>query len=347
MKKLLFLLLFCGVSAAHATVYTVNNNIPSPGQFTSVNTAIAAASAGDTIYITGSPYNYNSFTIDKKLTIIGTGWEPRTTNTTYSLVDNIDFSDGAAATGSAIIGLCVYQININQVITGLVIARNKILYRIVFTSNTSNLTIEGNWFSSGGNTNIFESGYIYGYYIINLYFRNNVVDGTLYISYSSGATHYNLYINNNLFLGNGTSDQFGNMDGVNINNNIFYGRSPSGNVTNSAFRNSISFGNMDNAFGGSGTTVIDNQVGVDPLFVDAAIGDYSTDNNYQLQSSSPAKDAGTDGDDIGLSGGEGYFETHGVPGIPQMNDLQIVSPEDGQVLPGGTIQVSLFSTIQR
>lgn len=344
MKKILLPLLLCASSFAHSTVYTVNNNIPSPGQYTSVNTAIAAASAGDTIYINGSPYNYNSFTISKKLTIIGTGWEPRTSNGTFSLVDNINFSGGAAATGSVIMGLDLNQININQILTGLLIARNKIRSRVTWDSDIKDLTIEGNWFSRGGTSNCIETGGS-SFTVYNLYVRNNIIDGSLYIYSYYGMG--NIYLNNNLFIGNGSKTAFYNVTSVTLANNIFYGRDGASGISGSTIKNNITYGNSDNSLLASGNTLINNQINVDPLFVNATIGSYTVSQDYQLQGTSTAINAGTDGLDIGLSGGEGYFETHGVPGIPQMNSLQLLSPANGQVNPGGTIQVKIFSTIQR
>lgn len=342
MKKIILPLLLCVASFAHATVYTVNNNIPSPGQYTSVNTAIAAASAGDTIYITGSPYNYNSFTISKKLTIIGTGWEPRSTNGTVSLVDNINFS--GSPEGSAIIGLDLNQITIDQPFSGLLISRNKFRYRLIWNANINNVTIEGNWFDYGGNTNCIETSST-SYTVYNLYIRNNVIDGRCYISSNYGLS--NIYLNNNIFIGNGSENAFYNVGSANASNNVFFGRDASSGISNSTIQNNITFGNSDNSIVSSSNTLINNQINSDPLFESALIGSYTTAQNYRLLTGSPAINAGTDGSNIGLSGGDGYFETNGVPGIPQMNSLQLISPANGQVNPGGTIQVQLSSTIQR
>ncbi len=345
MNKFLLPFLLFVASFAHATVYTVNNNIPSPGQHTSIATAIATASAGDTIYITGSPYNYNSFTIDKKLTIIGTGWEPRSTNGTFCLVDNINFSGTSAAAGSAIIGLNLNQIDINQVITGLLISRNKIRSRVTWTTNINQLTIEGNWFARGGNSYCIETGGIYNYSVYNVYIRNNVIDGRLYAGSNTGTS--NIYINNNIFIGNGSVDAFASPNGFTISNNIFYGRSVAGGINSSTIQNNITYGNTNNYIDSSSSTLINNQINTDPLFVNATLGNYTTSQDYSLQITSTAKNAGTDGSDIGITGGDGYFETHGVPGIPQMNSLQLLSPANAQVNPGGTIQVKILSTIQR
>jgi len=41
------------LSAANATIRVVNNNNPSPGQYSDLQVAINAANAGDSIYVTG------------------------------------------------------------------------------------------------------------------------------------------------------------------------------------------------------------------------------------------------------------------------------------------------------
>ena len=57
-----------------ATIYTVNNAAVSPGQFTTVAAAVAAASAGDTLMIAGTDVSHGNVTLDKALTILGPGW---------------------------------------------------------------------------------------------------------------------------------------------------------------------------------------------------------------------------------------------------------------------------------
>jgi len=43
---------------AHAAILTVNNNSTSPGQYTSLQAAITAAHAGDTLLVSGSNTDY-------------------------------------------------------------------------------------------------------------------------------------------------------------------------------------------------------------------------------------------------------------------------------------------------
>jgi len=54
----------------------VDNNIPSAGQYTTLQAAYDEASVGDTIFVCPSNANYAGINIDKRVTIIGTGWQP-------------------------------------------------------------------------------------------------------------------------------------------------------------------------------------------------------------------------------------------------------------------------------
>ena len=105
MKKFLSLLClaFLMQTTTRATIRTVNNNNPSPGQFTSFSLAHNASANGDTIYVSGSSSVYAGTFITKQLTIIGTGHNPNKQNPVTSVFDYIDCSAGSS--GSKFIGL--------------------------------------------------------------------------------------------------------------------------------------------------------------------------------------------------------------------------------------------------
>jgi hypothetical protein len=74
MRRLITTLFVAMTGMAWATVLTVSNNPDRPAQFTQVDPAIAAAAAGDTIYVYGSLTTYNDFIINKRLVVIGAGY---------------------------------------------------------------------------------------------------------------------------------------------------------------------------------------------------------------------------------------------------------------------------------
>jgi hypothetical protein len=136
----------------------------------------------------------------------------------------------------------------------------------------------------------------------------------------AGNTIFNCNINsviisNSNFLGGnnvaGSRFMSGKLTDAVVANNIFYGCSPTSNgglFENNLFSNNLSFGTTNNAlppagtgFGNTGSNNIINQ---DPLFVNAAYNTvFASTMDFNLQPSSPAKNAGSDGTDIGITGG--------------------------------------------
>jgi hypothetical protein len=99
-----------------------------------------------------------------------------------------------------------------------------------------------------------------------------------------------------------------------VANNIFYGCAPimassqASFFERNSFVNNISFGTGIDALPPTGTgignTGSGNKPGEDPLFVNAPYNTaYSSTMDFNLQASSPAKNAGSDGTDIGITGG--------------------------------------------
>ncbi|MEI9918994.1 MAG: hypothetical protein WDO14_09370 [Bacteroidota bacterium] len=135
------------------------------------------------------------------------------------------------------------------------------------------------------------------------------------------TTSTSVIIANNIFIGGTdiTNSRFitGQLLDVVVANNIFYGVTPGfdgsypynpGYEERNVFSNNISYGSTNNTLppvgSGVGNTGANNKVNVDPLFVSAAYAvAYASTMNFNLQSTSPAKNAGSDGTDIGITGG--------------------------------------------
>lgn len=341
------LLLSLGVAASQATVLTVNNNNPSPGQYTTLAAAQTAASAGDTLLITGSPYNYNSITITKRLTLIGTGHHPIGDFPAVSKLDDINFSGTSTNLYDVnFIGLDVNTITYDVADTRRgYVSRCKIRSYIYFYSNQDSLLFEGNFFES-------TSWNIYSYSSFtfnNITVKNNVFNGTINNFYP-GSGGNNLYFDNNLFLVNGYVFQSSNRY-LQFRNNIFYRADPNSTISSSTFDNNILYKayGSSTGFPTNNSNTSNGNLNSDPLFTTfPANGDYySYAYDFTLQSTSPAINAGTDGKDMGLSGGSGYFQKYGIPNIPQVNQFSITSPANATVAPGGTLQISILSTVSR
>lgn len=343
MKKIysiLFISFFC--IYAQAAVRTVNNNNPSPGQYTTLQAAIDAAASGDTIYVSGTFFNYGSVNVNKTLTIIGTGHNPQKQMTLTSQMDWIYFNN-AAAKKSRIIGMNLYGIypTANNV-DSIYIERCKIRYRVQLSavSGLDYWFIDGNYFENNdGTSNVYLGNNTFNWIV----FRNNVFNGPLQeMNYNANG---NIYVMNNLFLYSG-SCFLGSNYYLFMYNNIFYRASPSPSTVGCTWQNNLSFQCANNTFP-AGVSNTGNQPNVDPKFVSFPLAGayFSYTHNYDLQPTSPALNAGNDGKDIGLTGGDVYFDKYGIPSIPQIREFNITS--NNNIAPGGSLQIKIKSTIKK
>ncbi|MFM9056327.1 MAG: hypothetical protein ACKOQY_06515 [Bacteroidota bacterium] len=139
-----------------------------------------------------------------------------------------------------------------------------------------------------------------------------------------------------------------NASGLTATNCIFYAVRPAFTGSNSATTstNCLSFNNTNNAFGFS--TNQSNLTGVNPLFTTnppAATPAFSYSDNYRLSASSPGKNYGTDGKDIGVYGGTFTFSMSGEPStIPVIRAMNL---QGATTVPAGTpINVNVISTVK-
>jgi len=322
------ILLICAFATSqllNAAVHTVSNEPGYPAQYTTIADAIAAASAGDTLLITGSATNYGNVTVNKQLTLIGVGYNPPGVKTS---LENIRCTTGSS--GSKFIGLYL----------------NSWFYPSYVTAN-SNILIE--------RCQIF--GTQPGEAIDGLIIKNCVIDNGIYMSSSwtnvlitnnlikgnvHGGTSPSVLISNNVFSNSGSLSLYSIQYAV-VSNNIFYGSAPSQDnygVVNCAFNNNISFGSADNDLPPTGGNNVGsgNMVGVDPLFVNVPNYSGNLSYDYHLQASSPGKNAGTDGTDIGIYGGSTPLvgALDGVPRLPLVTTFNLLNSSIGL---GGSLNV--------
>ena len=366
MKAILFFAASLAAATGHATVRTVNNNNPSPGQYSSLAAAHNAASAGDTLYIHPSPTNYGNLTISKRLTLMGAGHKPQSTDPQTAKLDIIQFN-GQAASRSRIISLdleYVFWDGNSYSVNAVTITRCNLRTGIYIYANVDTMYLEGNVFAGTGEN--IAMNFAQNYDVRNFFITNNVFNGHLSRFYPSVGAGASIYLRNNLFTRAGSlfRDNNGNPTDngrLIFQNNIFYRTTPTGGpgeIANSEFSNNLSYlgspatagvDTFSEVNGNFTSPIYPNLEGVNPLFVSypAPGAAFSYSHDYNLQPASPARSAGTDGRDIGLTGGNGYFQKFGTPPIPVVHDLQITSPANATILPGGTLQVNLKSNIGR
>lgn len=335
------------------TVYTVDNRPESGAQYPTVAAAIAAASAGDIIYIHPSPTNYGSFSLDKSLTIKGGGHDPASYNGTTSAVGTITVRANTA----------------NSVITGLRIGR---IDAISFAnSNAGNIHIINNRIAT---TSTGIQGYtngsgtpgwvIEGNFFDDLYFRtninvtnsadwkiqNNVIHGE--ISNARRST----VITNNLFINEDPADDvtiFTNVNDITspiVTNNMFVFTDPDVTTIVNTGSTPVTYTNCLTwkAAGGANLTILSGNGNLDntnPIFnsIPSSLTDFYN-NDYTLGAGSLAIDAATDGGDIGIFGRNFPYDNTGRPhSMPYPTEMIILNTV---VQPGQDLNVT-FKAAQK
>ena len=313
------------ISTIQAKTLTVNNNNPTVGQYNNLQTAVDAADSGDILLIHGSQTSYGNCTLpaNKALTLRGPGWNPvykqsglpATIVTLYFAprAGNITL-EGLYINSSIQMqsvnedGRTVYHQN------GVKIQLCRIAH-LQLQRGCSNFILQNNYFQAlygGGDTTS------------NMVIRHNIFNEFRDFVYTS-----NILIDHNLFVGG----NFYNVYGSTVSNNIFYYCNVSSSIIRCAISNNMTyypnsptaaiFYNSTN--GPDQNTLLSNIQNTDPQFIygNNQTGDVFVD--YHLQSSSPCKNAGTDGKDLGIYTDAMTFSKTGEP-APVVRTLQVFNP---------------------
>ena len=342
MKKTRLIILFIMLtqwSIAQIT-YTANNN---PGAVTGVNIftgatalqdAIAAASAGDIIYVVRGANDYGAVTIDKQLTIFGVGLNPDTNGSTRSIVSSVTIADPVAS-NTRISGLWITTIlNLGGTAGALnnLLIENSNIFRIDHVSATTTLStlIIRNNLLGNGNTVLEEAISLLPGAIASVVIANNIIIEPTTAAHGNGSVKASngAIIENNLFVGfpSTVRGAFEGLTGSSVRNNIFYGSSPNYLVSSCTFENNISY-NTGNATTDmfsttSGNISIGNMESLNPQLVN--VGFASSHDLATLDPSliigSPAIAAGIGGTDMGVTGGGTPFNFIGSP-LPLVQEI--------------------------
>ncbi|MFN6088120.1 MAG: hypothetical protein ACK47E_05180 [Cyclobacteriaceae bacterium] len=333
------ILLLC--IATHAqTIRIADNNVIRPtgtNVYSTLQAAIDAAQPDDIVYITPSNTSYGNVTLAKRIALQGVGYnsglgDRNSTLGTLNLTSSIDgvnsvsgsvlkgFSASAITFTASGIGTPTFDnIVIEKVSTNYINvsspATKEINNLIIRSVDATEIVFE--------NTAGIKNSKIYNNAIANLRLAssaltNNVIANNIFItslpygysvSINSNGVANNTLLVNNIF--SGSASAFALLDGVTCSNNIFYGMNPTCVNTSFYFRNNNFSNNLITstttmpppANGGGTNNGLGNLVGISPNFVSVANTIYSSTYNYALSSGSPAKNAGSDGTDIGITGG--------------------------------------------
>lgn len=315
--------------AGTCQILTVDNN-PTPlgGSYATLQAAYDDASPGDTLYLIPSTINYGDLSIAKQLTFFGGGYNPDSDHRLVSEVGVFNLNQGSS----------------NTVLSGLKIHDLRLAYEAaIYDLDTIRVTHchidEVGLGESGSNSRNIDS-----LVFINNVFGNNgggSVSGGYVDLVTANATTSRTYFYNNIFVGSNSSSGTISADTANFYNNLFYGAGATGalafyDVTRSVFENNIFYGRAPSAtstlsnsyfnynlssdstftsvIGTSGNSGDANLNYTDPMFTSVSLGTvYDLDFDQSIMTGSSAENAGSDGTNIGPTGGTTPYDPTGTP----------------------------------
>lgn len=323
----LFLLLALSVDAK---IWRVNNNPGIAADFNTMVACIANASVlnGDTVHVEGSATLYSSFTLNKRLVIIGPGYFLSGANSNTGLQANTNTSNFSTAT------ITYDSLASGSVLMGL-----------------ENFNLQNFGAGSGGADNITITRCRIG----NLNQSSGITAGNVMIGWSVtkchvtaifGATNFvmqNWTVTNNIFLGQVFMDNAGNLNNL-VRNNVFRSNSNT-NFNNAYFANNIIipanfvFTNSvvkNNTCIGNATAGFTPFVGTNgnvagTIYTDANIfqglAGNSTDGQWRLAVGSQAIASGEtlsgETPDRGAFGTNDFYVLSGIPAVPTIYSLTV------------------------
>jgi hypothetical protein len=324
MKNLITLILSVALSSAgFAAVWTVDNNLESGAQFTSVTTAMNAATAGDTLLIHPSEYSYGNLNLNKSLALIGPGHKPEVSGGMSAIFAAINLMNGSS--GSIIEGFYLNQVvgSLWNVAHDITIRNNYFVGSAPISSTYGDSSDSDNWIIEGNvmvdnatcggckmisiNTSAGQSD--------NWIFRNNVIQSSsasankMFSRLNSTATFAN-----NLIIYSSTSELFVDSDFTLFENNIFWCTAANLDIdlgcADCIFNNNLAYNPNDVLVDLPG---MDNVLNEDPMFSDITGVNWNYDHDYSLSAGSPAIGAASDDGDVGIHGAGYNFSMEGYP----------------------------------
>ena len=337
MKKLIIVfavaisLLWQGASSQN--LIAVQNG-GTPSFFTQVTTAIEEANGGDTIYIPGYIYSIGDVMgINKELHIIGIGHNPDSTLSTGFTQLNGNFYLSEGSSNGSIEGIFLNgRINFQSssqypsIVNGFSIARNN-LTEIYFVIDGSQVRYTNNSIIE----NIIRNGITTNMNGASDDIQSNLISNNI-IPFNISGLGYNNAIRNNIIGGKANLNTISNLNGCLLENNILLDVNSGGpTISNSTFKNNLSLTSIF-LYNLSGTNVFSNNItdALDNLFVNyPTLSDtYSYDFDFHLLQTSPGKNAGRDGTDIGIYGGTFPWKEGSIPFNPHFQSIQIAPTTD-------------------
>lgn len=356
---MLFLFVFMCTNLLAQTTYVVDQNPNAPTGdhvFNDLQTCIDNASNGDMIHIVPATNNYGDVLIDKELHLVGTGWVPDNQTGMISQVNSISFSanesNGSTLNGLVIVKTNDYPVTFGELNAPLDTLKNIEIYNckipgILQRDNCpiKNVTLRNNIIATLRAT----TGYpallfsIVDGFTSNLLISNNIIT----VNFANGNVRTGIsaanqtLITNNLLFSRGGYYMFFDIKNSFITNNVFYGSSAASYVYgstkgvnyNNVYSNNLSFECTQYASGDIPPASTDspantgggNLVDTDPLLESIDHNwVWSVEYSLGLLEYSPLENGGTDGTDIGVSGGQYPFNNYShLRGVPYVHSMSV------------------------
>ncbi len=335
MKKIFIFLFVLAFSVpmqfASAKQWTVSNNPLFIAQFTSLQTALDTAKAGDTIYVYRSPTYYGNFNINKPIHLIGSGYYGAIVNN-----DDKSYADFTILSDSVFIEGFQSTITVgvhNKFVKSITLSK---IFGNIALVNVEDCLIKNSMIGSI-TANHLKSD--------KVFILNNIIIN--YVISRRGSS----IISNNLFPYNQLCGSLRTVLGscgvtsqtAIIQNNIFVNGTPS-MAEYSSFNNNLTFQTGQDVLPYGNNSGEDNIIATSPKFrgnnyQSLSMWEIVTNAiDYRLADDSPAKNAGTDSTDIGITGGlypwprndNGTLDYTGKPSLPQLVNFSLKSAVVGE-----------------
>jgi hypothetical protein len=337
MKTFLTLALLFISGITFARHWTVSNNPDQPAQYTSINDAHAAASNGDTILVAGFSTIYAPARISKKIYLIGNAAlsSPAYQRTLCASILFDSLSSTQNASGSSLIGMTCFAVTVKLGVKNIRVERCSIGDITLGESENQIITFNGKY----SRDILIKNCYYINIYILNTSFNYNPAPGLkVQNCISSGLLSEvtSAAFSNNIFIYSLENSVIKNTSFV---NNIFYkDRLPNSQSTVQAsgctFFNNISAGTSGGHrlpyvnCTGSGNLSNVSPRWISQFSIDEGViffYEFLINDNYGLQATSTLLNAGTDGTDIGITGGLSSNRWSNSP-LPNMPLRQAPTP---------------------
>lgn len=355
----LLLCLFVSVNVFSQTILVADKNPNAPTGdhvYSDLQDCIDNASDGDMIHIIPATEDYGDVTIDKELHLVGSGWVPDNQSAMISKVNTIVFVSNKA-NGSTLNGLVLIETKHYPVIFGDLNAPPDTLKNIeIFNCKIPGILQRNNCPLKNVTlrNNVLATLYsLDGYPTLNFDVNDGMTENLLIsnniicVNYANGSVRTGIsaanqtLITNNLLYSNRGYYFFFNIRNCFITNNVFYGSSAAhfrygatvGSNYANVYTNNLSYkctnyGGCDippASTSSPANTGSGNIIDTDPLYENLAES-WNWENKWSLTllNYSPLSDAGTDGTDIGITGGQYPFENYNnLRGVPYIHTMSV------------------------